>query len=164
MLLQIAFYKGQRGGWRGLFDAVVRWWTGGPYSHCELVLGYNPDGSALCASASKQDGGVRVKALQLLPERWDCYNCHVRPQQWRAAERFFKLNAGAPYDTLGLFGFVLRRGLEQRGKWFCSEAVAAALGMHQAWRYDPNTLAAIVQSQARGRLPRPTRHLPKDTP
>ena len=49
MSVQLALYKG-----RGtLFNALIRWWTRSPYSHCELVI------NGTCYSSSIRDGGVR---------------------------------------------------------------------------------------------------------
>ena len=68
--MQVAFYKGTRSGLSGLFNRLVRWWTRGPYSHCEVVFTDEPskDGGVLCGSSSKLDGGVRLKFVVLDPE------------------------------------------------------------------------------------------------
>jgi hypothetical protein len=55
MTVKLALYKG-RGG---IANAVIRWWTGSIYSHCELVV----DG--LCYSSSVMDKGVRRKQIDL---------------------------------------------------------------------------------------------------
>lgn len=68
--MKVAFYKATRPGLEGVFNALVRWWTKGPYSHCELIL-EERDGLALCGSASWLDGGVRLKWIKLNPEHWD---------------------------------------------------------------------------------------------
>lgn len=134
--MQLAFYKGRRGGFAGAFDAAVRWWTRGPYSHVELVFA---DGIA--ASASQRDGGVRFKWITFRPERWDFLP--VAGDEV-AARAWFARHEGAGYDYAGLFGFVWRPGNGIGRRWFCSEAIAAALGYRDAWRFCPNTLAAAV--------------------
>lgn len=149
--MQIAFYKGTRPGLPGLFNSAVRWWTHGPYSHCEVVLWRLADGRAVCGSSSNLDGGVRRKIIDLDPARWDVVDVPWANQS--AAMRWFAEHEGTPYDTAGLFGFVWRRGDGDRGKWYCSEACAAALGLDEPWRFDPNTLAAVIRSM--GRLVRP---------
>ena len=132
--MKIAFYKGRRKGPRGWFDALVRWWTRGPYSHCELVI----DG--LCWSSSARDGGVRGKAI-VLGANWDVFDV---PGDEAKALAWFQAHKGARYDVAGLFGFVWRREYGDGQRWFCSEACAAALGYREPWRFDPNTLAVVV--------------------
>ncbi|MBI2306102.1 MAG: hypothetical protein HYU78_02250 [Rhodocyclales bacterium] len=141
--MQLALYKGTRPGLAGIFNRAVRWWTRGPYSHCELVLWRLPDGTAMCGSASNTDGGVRIKAIDLDPARWDLVELpRVDPF---AAFDWFEAHAGDGYDLRGLFGFVWRRGDGDRDKYYCSEACAAAIGIDEPWRFDPNTLAAVAR-------------------
>lgn len=138
--MMLAFYKGWRGGLAGLFDAAVRWWTRGQYSHCEIVFS---DGMA--ASASVRDGGVRFKRISFDHSRWDFVP--VAGDE-RAVRTWFAAHEGAGYDFLGLFGFVWRREPGAARRWFCSEACAAALGIDDAWRFCPNGLAAVVRHAA----------------
>ena len=131
--MRLAFYKGRH----RLFDRVVQWWTRGPYSHVELVFS---DG--LAASSSVRDGGVRVKAINFAPDRWDILPIDGDEAPARA---WFAAHLGQAYDAAGLFGFVWRPAAGATRRWFCSEAVAAALGMGDAWRFCPNTLAAALR-------------------
>lgn len=134
--MKLACYKGTRPGLRGLFNVMVRWWLSGPYSHCELVFS---DG--VCASSSWMDGGVRFKAIDLDPAKWDIFDINGDEQ---AARQWFEQHAGQPYDVLGLLGFVWRRGTQERGKWTCGEAVAASLGKRDPHRVDPCIITLIV--------------------
>lgn len=134
--MRLAFYRGRPKGLAGLFDALVRWWTRGAYSHVELVLG---DGT--CWSSSSRDGGVRAKAIDLASGNWDLV---AITGDEAAAQAWFAAHAGAGYDYLGLFGFVWRPGTGDNRRWFCSEAIAAALGYRDPWRFCPNTLAAVA--------------------
>ena len=131
--MRLAFYKGRH----RLFDRAVQWWTRGPYSHVELVFS---DG--LAASSSVRDGGVRVKAISFAPDRWDILPIDGDEATARA---WFDAHRGEAYDAAGLFGFVWRPAAGATRRWFCSEAVAAALGMGDAWRFCPNTLAATFR-------------------
>ena len=133
--MRLALYKGRRGGLAGAFDAAVRWWTRGPYSHCEMV------GPAWVASASARDRGVRFKNISFHPDRWDFVPVDGDEASARA---WFAAHQGARYDYAGLFGFVWRPGRGTARRWFCSEACAAALGLRDPWRFCPNTLAAAV--------------------
>ena len=78
--MKVALYKGKRGGFAGVFDAAVRWWTRGAYSHVELVFS---DGMA--ASSSTRDGGVRFKRIDFKPEHWDFIELKVDEEQLRAS-------------------------------------------------------------------------------
>ena len=174
--MKVALYKGKRGGFAGAFDAAVRWWTRGAYSHVELVFS---DGMA--ASSSTRDGGVRFKRIDFKPDQWDFVELKVDEEQLRAsilarleqeadlrrriadklarafiahslnqvfdeeyARAFFEECKGLGYDYFGLFGFIWRPGSGVSRRWFCSEAVAAALGYRDPWRFCPNTLAAVI--------------------
>ena len=174
--MKVAFYKGKRGGFAGAFDATVRWWTRGAYSHVELIFS---DG--MSASASARDGGVRFKRIEFKPEHWDFVDLKVDEKQLRAlilksleqedelrrsiadklvraltahglnqgfdeeyARAFFEERKGLGYDYFGLFGFIWRPGVGKSRRWFCSEAVAAALKFEEPWRFCPNTLAAVI--------------------
>lgn len=135
--MKIAFYKGSRPGFNGLFDAAVRWWTAGPYSHVEVIFA---DG--LAATSSARDGGVRYKAIEFLAERWDFID--LDPALEPEARAWFDQHLGRKYDHAGLFGFAWRPVYGSDSRFFCSEAVAAALGLSDPWRFCPNTLHAVV--------------------
>lgn len=139
--MKVAFYKGTRPGLQGIYNRLVRWWTRGPYSHCELVLAELPHGS-LCASSSFIDGGVRTKVIELDPARWDVVT--VRADS-RRAHAWLTEHERDGYDLLGMFGVALRPLGEARRKWFCNEAVGAMLGVPDAWRFCPTGLACALQ-------------------
>ena len=137
--MKVAFYKGRQ----RLFNRVASWWLRGPYSHCELVLGIDAAGLSICASSSMIDGGVRVKHMHLDPAHWDVIEVGSdadlqRAWAWVAAHE------GEGYDYLGLLGFVARALGQDKRRWVCSEAVAAMLGMLDAWRFDPCSLYAAL--------------------
>jgi len=140
--MQVLFYKA-----RGtVLDRLIRWWTGGPYSHVELVLAEQEDGRLLCASAHPQDGGIRFQLITPDPQAWDAI-----PVEGNAAtaQAWFENHRGAKYDWFGVFGFVLRPARQDAQRWFCSEAIAAALGFTDPWRFDPATLYAVLRSTPR---------------
>lgn len=138
--MQIAFYKGRK----RLFNRVTAWWLKGPYSHCELVLGTDHLGLAICASSSALDGGVRIKHMALDPANWDLVTVTGdQAQAWA----WLRLHEGDGYDFLGLFGFVARALGHDKERWVCSEAVAAMLGIPDSWRFDPCSLWAAVSRQ-----------------
>lgn len=138
MTFSAAFYQGTRTGLPGLYNRLVRWLDRGEFSHCELVFG---DG--ISASASFMDHGVRFKQIGYTSGEWHFVDlpAQLEPE----ARQWFEARSGTPYDVWGnlrfLFGFLR----ESDGKWFCSEAIAAALGLHDPWRYGPNGLFSILK-------------------
>lgn len=138
--MQVAFYKGRK----RLFNRLTSWWLRGAYSHCELILGTDRNGLAVCASSSFMDDGVRVKHMELNPEHWDVIEVSGRPDD---AWLWLQQHCGEGYDLLGLVGFMARRVGHHKTRWLCSEAVAAMLGMPDAWRFDPCSLWAALARQ-----------------
>lgn len=145
--MKLAFYKGDG----HLFDLITRFVTRGRFSHVELVFS---DGVA--ASASYRDKGVRFKYIGFDPAHWVFRELDLSEPRLRAlvgtsdeaaleeaARAWFEQNKGSPYDVLGLAGFVWRRIKGERHSRFCSEAVMEALGFSEAWRFCPNTMAAL---------------------
>jgi hypothetical protein len=139
MQFKIAFYKGRA----RLFNRLVSWWTRGPYSHCELVVG-ELNAGALCWSSSYLDGGVRLKVIPLDPAHWDIVPLHLTPGQEAAAAAWFRAHEGQPYDVRGLIGCVWQPFADDKAAWFCNEAIAAALGVEEPWRFNPNSLYEAV--------------------
>lgn len=139
--MKIAFYKGRE----RLFNRFVSWWTFGPYSHCEAVLelGHGLAGPVLCWSSSWMDSGVRSKVMVLNPAHWDIMD--VPEADMTSALRWFNGHEGEGYDVLGLLSTSLPIRHSRR-RWFCSEAVGAAIGVKEPWRFDPNGLARICEA------------------
>ena len=135
--MHVAFHKGRK----RLFNRLTAWWLAGPYSHVELVLGYDQAGQAICASSSMMDGGVRVKHMRLDPEHWDLAGVDASAQY---AWGWLHQHEGAGYDYLGLLGFVARAVGHSQRKFVCSESVAEMLGVPDGWRFDPCGLYAVV--------------------
>jgi len=133
-----AFFRANRPGLAGIYNYLVRTRGRGPYSHVELIFS---DGVA--ASSSFSDGGVRFKQIAFEPGKWDVIDL---PAEWEGAARaWFVKNEGMPYDTMGNVFLALGFFSESNDKAFCSEAVAAALGIDQAFRLEPNTLFPVLQ-------------------
>lgn len=141
--MRLALYKGTRPGWEGLYSRLVRWLDGGEYSHCELVFG---DG--VSSSSSYIDGGVRFKLIDYRPEHWDFIE--LAPHLEDTARDWFRSHVGQPYDLWGNVRFAFGFARESKGAWFCSEAVMAALGFKEAYRYGPSGMVDVVNNMARG--------------
>lgn len=134
-MLRAAFYKGTRPGLTGIYNRLVRWWDRSIYSHCEIVF---PSG--WCASSSYMDNGVRFKVIDFDPEHWDFVDLPAHLES--RAFLWFEEHRGQKYDVLGNLHFVVSPVADDKRKWFCSEAIAAALGIPDPWRYTPGTLAS----------------------
>ncbi len=141
-MMIVAFYKGRRTGWKGLWDALVRGITHGAYSHCELVF---PAGVWYSSSAS--DGGCRFKQIASDPEKWDFLAVAVDESRVR---RFCDREVGCGYDWFGVARFVIPWLRQSRERWFCSEVVLAGLqqgGLFpgvDAWRITPVLLYGML--------------------
>lgn len=142
MSIKIALYKGTRAGAAGIYNRAVRAWTKGPYSHCELIAQEHDDGTVTCWGSSFSDHGVRKKTMPLDPLKWDVIEV---PGALADAVEWFEAHTGDGYDIVGNVGFICRPVADDSSKWFCSEAVMAALGYADAWRFCPNTLAAALK-------------------
>ena len=136
--MKAAFYKGTRPGWQGLYSRAARFIDRGPYSHCELIFS---DG--MSASASYIDGGVRLKRIDYDAEHWDIVDLAGFDEP--AARAWFEERAGEGYDLWGNLRFIFGWVRDDDGRWFCSEALMAALGFHGPWRFGPNGAAAAIK-------------------
>lgn len=143
MTLQVAFYKGRT----RLYDRITQWWLKGRYSHVELILGTDHKGLSICASSSAMDGGVRIKHMQINPDRWDVITVQGDVYD---AWHWMALHADEGYDWLGFFGFIARALGHDPKRWFCSEAVAEMLGIPEGWRFDPCSLHAVLSREYPG--------------
>lgn len=135
--MRAALYRGTRPGIAGIYNRIVRWWTRSEFSHVELVLS-----TGRAWSASFADGGVRDKLIDFDTANWILVD--LPPALEQAAEAWFVAHRGAKYDLVGNLHFLLSPIPHSQRRWFCSEAVAAALGIPDPWRYSPGTLASAL--------------------
>jgi uncharacterized protein YycO len=142
--MRLAFYKGTKAENPNakLFDIAVCAWTGGRFSHCELVIS-GTDDKAVCWSSSQRDGGVRRKTIDLMTGRWVIVDLPFYVDGLAAVSWFIQ-HEGQPYDIAGLFGFILPWRTEDKDKWFCSESCAAAIKIANHWKIHPNKLHEII--------------------
>lgn len=111
----------------------IQWWTGSIYSHCELVV----DG--LCYSSSAMDGGVRSKAIDLDPDKWD-----LAPLPWADASHIVAYFHETDHYRYGWIGLIVSQlfnlNRETAGAQFCSHWCGAALGLPAPSSLSPRTL------------------------
>lgn len=137
-MFAVAFYKGTRPGFQGLYNILVRWWTRSPYTHCEMIFS---DG--LSASSSFLDGGVRFKEITYNPEHWDIVELPSELEQ--SARNWFIQHEGDSYDVIGNIGFVVGSVDDSKRKWFCSEVIMAALGVTEPGKFSPSTAMPVAR-------------------
>jgi hypothetical protein len=135
-MMKLAFYTGP-GDWT---DRLIRTATRSRYSHVELFEEAETTAEgALCVSASKRDGGVRVKRIGLRAGHWDILP--VGAWAPRGAFATAARHAGARYDLLGaVFSPWFTPGFNGPLKWFCSELLAYALGFPKPHTISPGDL------------------------
>lgn len=139
--LCLAFYKGNRDGYLGLYSRLGRRLDHGPYSHSEMIFS-----NGLSASASLEDKGVRFKHIRYSnPHRWDFLPIPDPDGDLEAyAYDWYTEHEGDKYDILGnirfLIGFV-RHSPDER---FCSESNLEALKFPEPFRYGPSGAASIA--------------------
>lgn len=145
--MKLAFYKSAQGSswYRRAQHWLISKWTHGKYSHVEFIV--KPINAKkyqyMCASAAPRDGKVRFKVLTLKPERWDIVD--VPTVSDAQMEAWFREHKDAKYDYLGLVGFVFRPIKGRSKKYFCSEAIAEAMGLNNPSRISPNSLYTAVK-------------------
>ncbi|HXP50995.1 MAG TPA: hypothetical protein VN922_13640 [Bacteroidia bacterium] len=138
--MKFAFYKAHN----SVFDALIRWWENGTYSHVEAILEEFDDGVTFTIASSKPGIGIRTTTQILPASDWDIIEA---PGDVESVTKWFKDRDGAKYDYLGILGMIIRPvEAETDRRYFCSEAVGESLGISEAWRFDPNGLYAILQA------------------
>jgi hypothetical protein len=155
---RLAFYMGRRsenshaliGDW--LVCAVTR----DPFSHVEILAnsGPAPAGTsvdfapysgpvATMLSSSMRDGGVREAWRTLDPARWVVVELDRDPAQ---ALAYVRSRIGTPYGWLDLLSFLLPFRVSTSAD-FCSEVIAAAFGLPDAWHTSPGDLFVWSETQ-----------------
>lgn len=143
-MISLAFYRGvATDPWHRLQDAGIRIATRGRYSHVEFIAGAADFERPLeCLSSSARDGGVRAKTLILNPANWDLVQLSINAA--KPAE-FIRSRIGARYDYTGvILSHLLALGIHAESRWFCSEIIAAALGLPNPQRLSPQLLFDVV--------------------
>ena len=111
-MVEVAFYIASKGR---IADKVMAFFMRSKHSHTELVL------DDLCHSASKRDGGVRAKAINLNDGKWEVFE--LPADNKRKAFDFYEETKGSKYDTLSA---VLNQVFEKmidfaKGRFYCTE-------------------------------------------
>ena len=133
-------------------DPTVRlgWWLTrlvqkGQFStvtHVEAILQENADGTVNIASSSLREGGVRIKEnTRLTPGHWIIVETGYSTE---TAFHWFKDHLGQQYDALGAFATCMPFQWSQKNRWFCNQAVGAAIGLKSPETFGPSQFAAFA--------------------
>lgn len=137
MSVTVGFYKGRHSG--HLFSWLLAWLDRTIYSHAVIVWAVLDDGAAYVSEATI--AGVRTHTRVWKPELWELVEVKAEAID---VHRWWLSNEGRPYDAIGLLGFIARRIKGLRGAYWCSEAVAASLGLRDPWRFTVAMLRVVV--------------------
>lgn len=154
MTTQLALYKGppkkditHLAGHYG-----IKLWTRKPWSHAELVI----DGVAYSSSA--RDGGVRPKVIDFNTGRWDLVDLPLTPEEESYALLWFHEREHWKYDYWNIGRFVFPIINHDRDRVVCFEAVASALRLPAAHKFDAGDLFEYAQILLATRHPAATFH------
>lgn len=117
--MKIAFNKNSP----GLFDSLIRGWTGSPYSHCELLF---DDGVSYSSM-----NWVGTRFIKFEPHNkfyWDILDLPTTKDEDIVIHEFCIFELGCRYDWWGIIASqIIKMARSSKNKWFCSEICTAAL-------------------------------------
>lgn len=131
--VQLAMYAGPADDFvHVLTHWGIRFYFLNTYSHAELVI----DG--ICYSSSARDGGVRGKLIDLDSGKWHLYDLPGVDVDFALA--WFEKFKGCGYDWAGVAAYPVPGLRHSPDRFFCFEAVAAALKLAKAENTTPRAL------------------------
>lgn len=140
--MYLAFYKGRksensRADW---FDFIVCLFTSSRYSHVEILTEYDEEtGEANAWSSTHRNSGIRMKHMNVHTNSWEVFRIKTDRTKEEVKDWFIKRDHHK-YDWFGVLGVVLPFKFHKKRRWFCSEAVAASLGMRDPSKLTPELL------------------------
>ncbi len=120
--MKVAFYKGQ-GDWT---DKLIRFWTGGIYSHCEIII------DDYWYTSSWYDGGVVKRKINPNLEHWDIYEINlpynIKTKLENEVKSFYENTRGSKYDLTGiLLNEIIPLNIQKTNMYYCSEWCCLAM-------------------------------------
>ena len=141
------FYKGKR-PWteprNKISDFVIRLFTHGKYSHCEIAVPTETPAFYECFTSSLRDRGVRSKPMILKEDHWDKIEIDVDLQKLR---EFLQETDDCKYDFFGCIGVLTSKIKHSRRRYFCSEWCAKFLNIENPEKISPSKLYDILASK-----------------
>ena len=143
-------------GYTGLFPCN---WGTAPYSHAAMGFETSVGLIETFESTSRKDNGVNgtrwaMKDVLLRnPDRWDMYWKMVTPETSDKMRIRANAETCKRYDWLGIAGFALPVGINNKEKWYCSEVVWYVL-TGKIQRVSPRRLSKWIKKEGfqRGEL------------
>lgn len=131
------------------FSRLIRWKTGGRFSHVELWID-GPRENALCFS-SREPHGTGYAHINLSSPLFTIVEIAATPQQEMDVRWFAEGTGVKRYDFLGILGFCFPWGEHDDADVFCSEWCTLVLqrvfGMFpgvKSWKTDPTQLFRLA--------------------
>lgn len=124
---------------------AIRLFQEGKYAsvtHVEAILEEHDNGEVTIASSSVREGGVRTKRCNLNPDNWIIINTSWDVER---AKQWFIDHDGEPYDYRGALASALPIQWSQNGRWFCNQAVGAAVGLESPQIFGPAQFSVIAE-------------------
>ena len=120
MAIRIAQYKG-----KSFISSLIKFVTWGTYSHTAIMLSDTEiveawEGSNSVRIIRGLDDGHKIGTSV------DIYSVELTEEQEAIFREFVAEQIGKKYDFWGIAGFLVRRSIQTKGSWFCSELFAAA--------------------------------------
>lgn len=120
------------------FCWLIRLGTLSSWSHCGVIDGEYVIDTTLAS-------GVRRIPLSEWKTHYNKYEVYPFPvKNLKESITFARDQVGKKYDPLGILSFLLHKNLEHKDKYFCSELVAAIIGIrYKPWRLSPQFLKMV---------------------
>lgn len=131
-MIKIAFYKNNK----YLSNRIISWWTGGPYSHVELIF----DNNQWFSASSWEEKRVRFKNIEYKKEHWDVFYINKEINIDRVYNKSRSI-IGKKYDWTGvLLTQVFNRRQHNFEHFFCSEACHFVLKDELSFKFQESHL------------------------
>lgn len=120
------------------FCWLIRLGTLSSWSHCGVIDGDYVIDTTLAS-------GVRRISFNEWKSHYTKYEIVKFPVKNKEDSLLFaRSQIGTKYDPLGIISFLLHKNVEGEDKWFCSEFVAATIGIkYKPWRLSPQFLKMV---------------------
>lgn|GEM_PF-915317 len=160
-VIRVAFFKGNK---KSVMHRFIRWYTGSPYSHAELVL---IDGTTWVSISPFYSSKLEAQVHPIInKEEWDFIDLNlswrtpVRQYQLSQLNKFIDMTLGSKYDWAGMIlSHLSPYVIKHKKKWYCSEWIAHALvysrvvmwddmNLHHTPDLSPGKLHAILSKTA----------------
>ena len=113
---------------------IVKWRTGGTYTHCELVM---PSGDCIGISPEDSPSRIRMKRQEMPDAEWDFIDIVVDQIQLVKITSFFTNTHGHKYDWFGMvISYLTPWFVKHERKWFCSQWIATCLTISDVYSFN----------------------------